>query len=132
MKNAEAMSNMFLSKGYELVSGGTDTHLILVDVKKSKGITGQVAETVLDRAHITTNKNGIPYDTESPMVTSGIRLGTPAITTRGLKEKDVMELTQYIDEVLSNSDDEKVINSVAKKVATLCKKFPMYKYISEM
>ena len=132
LKNAEAMSNMFLSKGYELVSGGTDTHLILVDVKKSKGITGQVAETVLDRAHITTNKNGIPYDTESPMVTSGIRLGTPAITTRGLKEKDVMELTQYIDEVLSNSDDEKVINSVAKKVAALCKKFPMYKYISEM
>ena len=132
LKNADAMANMFLSKGYELVSGGTDTHLILVDVKKSKGITGQVAETVLDRAHITTNKNGIPYDTESPMVTSGIRLGTPAITTRGLKEKDVMELTQYIDEVLSNSDDEKVINSVAKKVAALCKKFPMYKYISEM
>ena len=132
LKNAEAMSNMFLSKGYELVSGGTDTHLILVDVKKSKGMTGQVAETVLDKAHITTNKNGIPYDTESPMVTSGIRLGTPAITTRGLKEKDVMELTQYIDEVLSNSDDEKVINSVVKKVAALCKKFPMYKYISEM
>ncbi|PPS21598.1 serine hydroxymethyltransferase [Brachyspira murdochii] len=132
LKNAEAMSNMFLSKGYELVSGGTDTHLILVDVKKSKGITGQVAETVLDRAHITTNKNGIPYDTESPMVTSGIRLGTPAITTRGLKEKDVMELTQYIDEVLSNSDDEKVINAVGKKVSALCKKFPMYKYISEM
>ena len=132
LKNAEAMSNMFLSKGYELVSGGTDTHLILVDVKKSKGITGQIAETVLDKAHITTNKNGIPYDTESPMVTSGIRLGTPAITTRGLKEKDVMELTQYIDEVLSSSDNEKVIDSVAKKVAALCKKFPMYKYISEM
>ena len=132
LKNAEAMANIFLAKGYELVAGGTDTHLILVDVKASKGITGQVAETILDRAHITTNKNGIPYDTESPMVTSGIRLGTPAITTRGLKEKDVMELTQYIDEVLSNSNDEKIINAVAKKVAALCKKFPMYKFIADM
>ena len=132
LKNAEAMANMFLAKGYELISGGTDTHLILVDVKTSKGITGQTAETVLDRAHITTNKNGIPYDTESPMVTSGIRLGTPAITTRGLKEKDVMELAQYIDEVLSNSDNDKIIASVAKKVDALCKKYPMYKYISEM
>ena len=132
VKNAEAMANMFLAKGYELISGGTDTHLILVDVKKSKGITGQLAETILDKAHITINKNGIPYDTESPMVTSGIRLGTPAITTRGLKEKDVMELTQYIDEVLSNSNDEKMINAVAKKVAALCKKFPMYKFIADM
>ena len=132
VKNAEAMANMFLAKGYELISGGTDTHLILVDVKKSKGITGQLAETILDKAHITINKNGIPYDTESPMVTSGIRLGTPAITTRGLKEKDVMELTQYIDEVLSNSNDEKMINAVGKKVAALCKKFPMYKFIADM
>lgn len=132
VKNAEAMANMFLAKGYELISGGTDTHLILVDVKKSKGITGQLAETILDKAHITINKNGIPYDTESPMVTSGIRLGTPAITTRGLKEKEVMELTQYIDEVLSNSDNEKVINSVAKKVSDLCKRFPMYKFIADM
>ena len=132
LKNADAMANMFLSKGYELISGGTDTHLILVDVKKSKGITGQLAETVLDKAHITINKNGIPYDTESPMVTSGIRLGTPAITTRGFKEKDVMELTQYIDEVLSNANDEKVVASVAKKVAALCQKFPMYKFIGDM
>ena len=132
LKNAEAMANMFLSKGYELISGGTDTHLILVNVKKSKGITGQLAETVLDRAHITINKNGIPYDTESPMVTSGIRLGTPAITTRGFKEKDVMELTQYIDEVLSNANDEKVAASVAKKIEKLCKRFPMYKFIGDM
>ena len=132
VKNAEAMANMFLAKGYELISGGTDTHLILVDVKKSKGITGQLAETILDKAHITINKNGIPYDTESPMVTSGIRLGTPAITTRGLKEKEIMELTQYIDEVLSNSSNEKVINDVAKKVANLCKRFPMYKFIADM
>ncbi len=79
IKNAEAMANMFLAKGYELISGGTDTHLILADVKKSKGITGQTAEAVLDKAHITINKNGIPYDTESPMITSGIRLGTPAV-----------------------------------------------------
>ena len=132
LKNADAMASMFLSKGYELISGGTDTHLILVDVKKSKGITGQLAETVLDKAHITINKNGIPYDTESPMVTSGIRLGTPAITTRGFKEKDVMELTQYIDEVLSNANDEKMVASVAKKVEKLCKRFPMYKFIGDM
>ena len=132
LKNAEAMANMFLSKGYELISGGTDTHLILVDVKKSKGITGQLAETVLDKAHITINKNGIPYDTESPMVTSGIRLGTPAITTRGFKEKDVMELTQYIDEVLTKPNDEKTISAVAKKVEKLCKRFPMYKFIGDM
>ena len=132
LKNSEAMANMLLSKGYELISGGTDTHLILVDVKKSKGITGDVAEIALDKAYITTNKNGIPYDSESPMITSGIRLGTPAITTRGLKEKDVMELTQYIDEVLSNTDNDKVISLVSKKVAALCKKFPMYKYIADM
>ena len=132
LKNADVMASMFLSKGYELISGGTDSHLILVDVKKSKGITGKLAETVLDRAHITINKNGIPYDSESPMVTSGIRLGTPAITTRGFKEKDVMELTQYIDEVLTKPNDEKVIASVAKKVLNLCKKFPMYKFIGDM
>lgn len=132
VKNANAMVNMFLSKGYELISGGSDTHLILIDVKKSKGITGQTAETALDKARITVNKNGIPYDTESPMITSGIRIGTPAITTRGFKEKDSIELVQYIDEILSNSDDEKIINSAAKKVSVLCKKFPMYKFISDM
>ena len=111
------------------IQGGPLMHVIAA---KAKGITGQLAETILDKAHITINKNGIPYDTESPMVTSGIRLGTPAITTRGLKEKDVMELTQYIDEVLSNSNDEKMINAVGKKVAALCKKFPMYKFIADM
>ena len=132
LNNAKTMSNEFISKNYNIISGGTDTHLILVDVKSSKGITGQIAETVLDKAHITINKNGIPYDSESPMVTSGMRLGTPAITTRGLKEKDIIELVNYMDEVLTNYDNEKIINSVAKKVDALCKKYPIYKYISEM
>lgn len=132
LNNAKTMANEFISKNYNIISGGTDTHLILVDVKSSKGITGQIAETVLDKAHITINKNGIPYDSESPMVTSGIRLGTPAITTRGLKEKDIIELVNYMDEALTNYDNEKIINSVAKKVDTLCKKYPIYKYISEM
>ena len=132
LNNAKTMANEFISKNYNIISGGTDTHLILVDVKSSKGITGQIAETVLDKAHITINKNGIPYDSESPMVTSGMRLGTPAITTRGLKEKDIIELVNYMDEALTNYDNEKIINSVAKKVDSLCKKYPIYKYISEM
>lgn len=132
LNNAKTMANEFISKNYNIISGGTDTHLILVDVKSSKGITGQIAETVLDKAHITINKNGIPYDSESPMVTSGMRLGTPAITTRGLKEKDIIELVNYMDEALTNYDNEKIINSVAKKVDALCKKYPIYKYISEM
>lgn len=132
LNNAKTMANEFISKNYNIISGGTDTHLILVDVKSSKGITGQIAETVLDKAHITINKNGIPYDSESPMVTSGMRLGTPAITTRGLKEKDIIELVNYMDEALTNYDNEKIINSVSKKVDALCKKYPIYKYISEM
>lgn len=132
LNNAKTMANEFISKNYNIISGGTDTHLILVDVKSSKGITGQIAETVLDKAHITINKNGIHYDSESPMVTSGMRLGTPAITTRGLKEKDIIELVNYMDEALTNYDNEKIINSVAKKVDALCKKYPIYKYISEM
>lgn len=132
LNNAKTMANEFISKNYNIISGGTDTHLILVDVKSSKGITGQIAETVLDKAHITINKNGIPYDSESPIVTSGMRLGTPAITTRGLKEKDIIELVNYMDEALTNYDNEKIINSVAKKVDALCKKYPIYKYISEM
>lgn len=132
LNNAKTMASEFISKNYNIISGGTDTHLILVDVKSSKKITGKIAETVLDKAHITINKNGIPYDSESPMVTSGIRLGTPAITTRGLKEKDVVELVNYIDEVLTNYDNEKIINSVAKKVDALCKKYPIYKYIADM
>ena len=132
LNNAKTMANEFISKNYNIISSGTDTHLILVDVKSSKGITGQIAETVLDKAHITINKNGIPYDSESPMVTSGMRLGTPAITTRGLKEKDIIELVNYMDEALTNYDNEKIINSVAKKVDALCKKYPIYKYISEM
>lgn len=132
LKNANIMAKTLMDKGYKIITDGTDTHLILVDIKTSKGITGDIAEKILDEAHITINKNGIPYDTESPMVTSGIRLGTPAITTRGLKEKDIIELTNYMDEILSNHNDEKIIKSIAKKVANMCKRFPIYNYIEEM
>ena len=132
LKNANAFVKAFKEKGYYIISDGTDTHLLLIDVKKSRNITGDKAEKTLDKAHITINKNTIPYDTESPMVTSGIRIGTPAITTRGFKEKDCIELVKYIDDVLTNCDDEKTINATAKKVLALCKKYPIYKYIDEM
>lgn len=132
LKNANAFVKAFKEKGYHIISDGTDTHLLLIDVKKSRNITGDKAEKTLDKAHITINKNTIPYDTESPMVTSGIRIGTPAITTRGFKEKDCIELVNYIDDVLTNCDDEKIINGTAKKVLALCKKYPIYKYIDEM
>lgn len=131
LNNAQAMVNMFLSKGYNIVSGGTDTHLLLVDVKTSKGITGKIAEEVLDKAHITTNKNTIPYDTEPPTVTSGIRIGTPAVTTRGMKEKEMFEIGELIDQVLKNYDNDKIIKSISKKADELCKKYPIYNYLKE-
>ena len=132
LKNAKVFEKVLKEKEYHIITGGTDTHLLLIDVKKSRNITGEKAEKILDKAHITVNKNTIPYDTESPMITSGIRIGTPAITTRGFKEKDCIELTNYIDDILTNSDDEKIINATAKKVLSLCKKYPIYKYIDEM
>lgn len=131
LNNAQAMVNMFLSKGYNIVSGGTDTHLLLLDVKSSRGITGKVAEEVLDKAHITTNKNGIPYDSEPPTITSGIRIGTPAVTTRGMKEPEMFEIGEYIDQVLKNHDNEKMIKSISKKVDELCRKYPIYNYLDE-
>jgi len=108
------------------VAGGTDTHLFLVDLTK-KNITGKDAATVLDKANITVNKNLIPYDTKSPFVASGIRIGTPALTTRGMKEADMVAVARMIDEVLTNPADEKVLEKVRKEVADLVKKFPLYK-----
>lgn len=129
MKNAKVMAEEFIKRGYSIVSDGTDTHLILLDVKTSKGITGNIAEKALDEAHITTNKNGIPYDTEPPKITSGVRLGTPAVTTRGFKEREIVELVGYIDTILSNVHNEKVIKEIAKKVDSLCERFPIYNYM---
>jgi glycine hydroxymethyltransferase len=123
--NAKFFSEALQKKGYRIVSGGTDNHLFLVDVF-SKGITGKEAEIALDKAGITVNKNTIPFDTQKPMTGSGIRIGTPGVTTRGMKEKQMEIIADFIDEVLKNKDNEKVILGVKSKVQKLCKKFPLY------
>ena len=124
-KNAKAMAQAFLDKGYKIISGGTDNHLMLIDLR-SKNLTGKQAEEGLIQADITINKNMVPFDTQSPMVTSGMRIGTPAITTRGLKEKDVLKIVDLIDEALQKPGDSKHLKSVKKKVNRFMQKFPLY------
>jgi len=119
-KNAAAMAAAFVAKDYHLISGGTDNHMMLIDLR-NKGITGKDAEAVLVKADITANKNMVPFDDQSPFVTSGIRLGTAAITTRGLNEEDMSTIADLVDEVLTNSTDEAVILNVKKKVNELMK-----------
>ncbi|GBR77575.1 hypothetical protein RDn1_234 [Candidatus Termititenax dinenymphae] len=130
LKNAAAMAEVFKKNGFRLVSGGTDNHLMLVDVKTKAGITGKIAQHVLDEIGITVNKNTIPFETESPFVTSGIRVGTPAVTTRGFKEKDVQEVAGIISTGLSNVDGEVIKQAVAgelkKQVEALCQRLPLY------
>ncbi|NRD21189.1 serine hydroxymethyltransferase [Winogradskyella eckloniae] len=116
--NADAMAKAFVAKDYNLISGGTDNHMMLIDLR-NKNITGKDAENALVKADITVNKNMVPFDTESPFVTSGIRVGTPAITTRGLKESDMAYVVDLIDEVLTNYQDETVLEGVAEKVNAL-------------
>ncbi|TAE86624.1 MAG: serine hydroxymethyltransferase [Bacteroidetes bacterium] len=123
--NAQAMAKAFTDRGYEIISGGTDNHLMLIDLR-SKNISGKAAENALVKADITLNKNMVPFDDKSPFVTSGIRVGTAAITTRGLKEKHMEKIVGFIDEVLMNPEDEKVIKSVRKKVNKFMEKFPLY------
>jgi glycine hydroxymethyltransferase len=125
-KNAKAMAQAFVDKGYKIISGGTDNHLMLIDLR-SKNLTGKAAEEALIQADITINKNMVPFDTQSPMVTSGMRLGTPAITTRGLKEKDIQKVVDLIDEALQKTGDVKHLKAVKKKVNRLMEKFPLYK-----
>jgi glycine hydroxymethyltransferase len=124
-KNAKAMAQAFVDKGYKIISGGTDNHLMLIDLR-SKKITGKLAEEGLIQADITINKNMVPFDTQSPMVTSGMRIGTPAITTRGLKEKDVVKVVDFIDEVLQKPEDTRHIKTVKRKVNRFMSKFPLY------
>lgn len=124
-KNAKAMAAAFAAKGYKIISDGTDNHLMLIDLR-SKNLTGKKAEEALILADITINKNMVPFDTQSPMVTSGMRIGTPAITTRGLQEKDVAKVVDLIDEVLKAPDDKANLRAVKRKVHTLMKKFPLY------
>ena len=126
VKNAKTLANTLMNKGFKIISGGTDNHLMLVDVK-SVGITGKEAETVLESINITCNKNTIPNETESPMVTSGIRLGTPAMTTRGLKEKDFEKIGDIISMALKNKDNKKILNSLKKSVKSIVKEYPLYK-----
>ncbi|NMG29428.1 serine hydroxymethyltransferase [Aromatoleum evansii] len=125
LKNARAMAGVFIERGYKIVSGGTDDHLFLVDLV-AKGLTGKAADAALGAAHITVNKNAVPNDPQSPFVTSGIRIGTPAITTRGLQEAEAKELTHWICDVLDHIDDQAVSAAVREKVSALCARFPVY------
>jgi glycine hydroxymethyltransferase len=125
IKNAKALANALMNRGYNIISGGTDNHLMLIDLR-NKGLTGKDAQEALDLAGITVNKNAVPFDDKSPLVTSGIRIGTPAITTRGMKEPDMEIIAGFIDEVLMNIGKESVYKSVAKKVEELCRQFPLY------
>jgi glycine hydroxymethyltransferase len=123
--NAKRLAANLATAGFRLVSGGTDNHLMLVDVF-SKGVTGKVAEAALDKAGITVNKNAIPFDQNPPMVASGIRLGTPAVTTRGMREAEMDAIAEYITRVLAAPDDDRVLRTVKDEVEQLCRKFPLY------
>jgi glycine hydroxymethyltransferase len=123
--NARAMCTVFQERGIKIVSGGTDNHLFLVDLV-DKGVTGKEADAALGRAHITVNKNSVPNDPRPPMVTSGIRIGTPAVTTRGFKEAEVAQLAHWIADVLNNANDEAVIAKTRAAVVEICRRFPVY------
>ncbi len=125
VKNAKMLADELTAKGYELISGGTDNHLLLVDLTK-KDITGKEAEAALEKAGITVNKNTIPFETRSPFITSGIRMGTPALTTRGMKEKEMKLIASFIHRAIENRTDEKILASIESEVDELCRNFPFY------
>lgn len=125
--NAKALAQELTRLGYRLVSGGTDNHLMLIDLR-NKGMTGKVAEAILDRVHITVNKNIIPYDPETPAVTSGIRLGTPTATTEGMKQDEMQQIARLIDTTLTHPNDDQVLNRVRKQVHELTQSFPVYEH----
>jgi len=124
-KNAEAMAKAFVKRGYKIISGGTDNHMMLIDLR-NKNITGKQAENALVKADITVNKNMVPFDDKSPFITSGIRVGTAAITTRGLIESDMDVIVKYIDQVIENPNDDKILKSVAKNVKGMMKEMPLF------
>jgi glycine hydroxymethyltransferase len=126
LANAKALASGLQKRDFRIVSGGTDTHLMLVDVAKSKGMTGKEAEAALDEAGITVNKNAIPYDEKPPAIASGIRLGTPIVTTRGMREKEMDEIADAIDKVLSHPQDQTVRRLVRSRMRALCGKFPVF------
>src|SRR5213075_43823 len=123
--NAQSMAKAFVDRGYNIISGGTDNHLMLIDLR-NKNLTGKKAQETLDKAHITLNKNAVPFDDKSPFVTSGIRVGVPAITTRGMNEAHMETVVSMIDKILMNADDEKTIASVRTDVKDFMKQFPLY------
>ena len=123
VKNAKKLSNELIERGISLVSGGTDNHLMLIDLT-NKGKTGKEIEALLDKAHITANKNAIPFDKQTPFVTSGVRVGTPAVTSRGMKEEDMVVIAECIADIIDNG--EEAVERCAKKVAALCEKYPIY------
>jgi glycine hydroxymethyltransferase len=125
VKNAQALAQGLIANGFRLTSDGTDNHLMLVDLRKSE-LTGKVAQETLDKARITVNKNGVPFDTRSPFVTSGIRIGTPAVTTRGMKESEMTLIAEFIARALGHVSDPAELGAVADDVGALCKKFPVY------
>lgn len=125
-KNAEVMAQAFIDKGYKVISDGTDNHLMLIDLRP-KGLSGKQAENTLIKADITINKNMVPFDDKSPFVTSGMRLGTAAVTTRGMKEQDMLKIAELIDDALMNSENESKLAAIKKEVNTWMKNFPLYK-----
>jgi glycine hydroxymethyltransferase len=124
-KNAQAMAKAFVAKDYGIISSGTDNHLMLIDLR-NKNITGKKAQETLDRAHITLNKNAVPFDDKSPFVTSGIRIGVPAVTTRGMMEEHMQTVVNFVDKVLMNIDDENVVKKTADEVHSFMEQFPLY------
>ena len=128
IKNAKVLSETLLNLGFKIISGGTDNHLMLVDLR-SKNISGKAAQEALDNVGITCNKNSVPFDDKSPFITSGIRLGTPALTTRGMKETDMKFIGELIDKVISNPSDEKILKEVSNAVKDLSSKFALYDYL---
>jgi glycine hydroxymethyltransferase len=131
VRNAQALANALVEHGFNIVSGGTDNHLMLVDLR-NKNVTGKVAEKALDLAGITVNKNTVPKETQSPFVTSGIRIGTPAVTTRGMREPEMETIADLIDKVVTSSGDASVALSVKEAVLDLTNRFPLYKSFPSM
>ena len=125
VSNAQAMAKAFTDRGYHLISGGTDNHLMLIDLR-NKDITGKAADAALGAAHITVNKNMVPFDTRSPFVTSGIRVGTPAVTTRGMVESDMDQLVEWMDEVICHADDPSVLAKVGDAVKERMTQLPLF------
>ncbi|MGC8867982.1 MAG: serine hydroxymethyltransferase, partial [Elusimicrobiales bacterium] len=125
VRNAQKLAKELENRGYRIVSGGTDCHLFSVDLR-AKGVTGKDAEIALDKAGITVNKNTIPYDPQPPLITSGIRIGTPAVTTRGMKEKEMEEIADYIDDAIIHLNDDTYLKGIKEKVKKLTQMFPVY------